>query len=181
MERETITKPFKKSFYFGILFIGLMGVPMHFLYSFSGNSPVVAFISPVNESVWEHLKLHVLPMIIWWCASYIVLKRKCSVNFSKWFVSFVAAFIVCPLVIVLFYYTYTGTLGKHSMVLDIFSYFLGVTLSQLFALHIYRYAKIGSLLFYISAIIFTLLMVSFIVFTYDPPQLPIFEVPQGRS
>lgn len=179
MERTIITKPLKKSIYFGILFIGLMGVPIHYLYSLSGNSPVAAFISPVNESVWEHLKLHVLPMVIWWCALYIVLIRKDYVSFPGWFVSFVTAFVVCPLMIVLFYYTYTGALGIHSLALDMFSYFLGVTLAQLFALHIYRYAKIGSLHFYISAILFTLLMVSFIIFTFDPPRLPIFKAPQN--
>jgi len=177
MERIIINKSLKKSIYFGILFIGLMGVPMHYLYSLTGESPVVAFISPVNESVWEHLKLHVLPMAVWWSVSFVVLVRKGFVSFPKWFVSFVTAFAVCPLVIVLFYYTCTGALGIHSLALDIFSYVLGVTLSQLFALHIYRYADSDSLLFYISAIIFTLLMVAFIVFTYDPPPLPIFKTP----
>lgn len=175
MEIAKVSNPLNRSFYFGILFIGLLGVPMHFLYSLSGNSPFVALIAPVNESVWEHLKLSLLPAIIWWSLSYIILNKKVCINFSRWFFAFTTAFIVCSLIIVSFYYTYTGAFGIHSLVLDVFSYFLGVTLGQLAAMHIYEYAKINSFLFYISALIFAILMIAFIIFTFNPPLLPLFE------
>lgn len=177
MERIMVSKPLKRSFYFGILFIGLLGIPMHFLYSLSGNSPLVAIIAPVNESVWEHLKLAVLPAIIWWSLSYIILNRKTCIPFSRWFFAFVVALVVCPLIIVSFYYTYTGAFGIHSLALDFFSYFLGVTLAQLTAMHIYKYANINSFLFYLSALVFALLMIAFIVFTFNPPKLPLFRDP----
>lgn len=168
-------KTLKRSFYFGILFIGLLGIPMHFLYSLTGDSPLVAFIAPVNESVWEHLKLAVLPSIIWWSLSYILINKKTSILFSRWFFAFVVALVVCPLVIVSFYYSYTGAFGVHSIALDMFSYFLGVTIAQLTAMHIYKYARINSFLFYLSAIVFTLFMIALIVFTYNPPLLPLFK------
>ncbi len=172
-----LSKSLKKSFYFGIIFIGLLGIPMHFLYSLTGDSPLVAFISPVNESVWEHLKLAVMPTIIWWSLSYIMLNRKYCILFSRWFFAFVVSLVVCPVIIVSFYYSYTGSLGIHSLALDFFSYFLGVTVAQLTAMHIYQYAKINSLLFYLSALIFALLMIAFIVFTFNPPNLPLFSDP----
>lgn len=177
MERVTLLKPLKKSFYFGILFISLLGIPMHYLYSLCGNSPIIAMIAPVNESIWEHLKLSVLPTIIWWSLSYIILSKKTSINFSRWFFAFVIALVVCTLTIASFYYSYTGILGIHLLALDFFSYFLGVTLAQLAAMHIYKYAKITPFLFYLSALIFALLMIAFIVFTFNPPRLPLFKDP----
>jgi hypothetical protein len=83
--------------------------------------------------------------------------------------------VSCSLIIVAFYYSYTGAFGIHSTALDIFSYYLGVTLSQLLAMHIYLHARINSFLFYLSALIFTILMIAFIAFTFDPPKLPIFK------
>jgi hypothetical protein len=175
VERAIASKSLRKSFFFGILFIGILGVPVHYLYELSGNSPIVAFFAPVNESVWEHLKLSLLPTVIWWTLTYIILKRKSQIIFSSWFFSFVTAFLACTLIIVSFYYSYTGAFGIHSTALDIFSYYLGVSLSQLIAMHIYIHARINSFLFYLSALIFAILMIAFIIFTFDPPQLPIFE------
>lgn len=177
---NAITTPIKKSFYFGILFIFLLGFLMHHLYSLCGNSSLIAIIAPVNESVWEHLKLAVLPAIIWWSISYTVLSKKTELSFTRWFFAFVVALIVCPLIIVSVYYTYTGVFGIHSFLLDLFAYFLGVTISQLVGMHVYQYAKINSALFYLSALIFALLMMAFIIFTFNPPLLPLFWDPLTR-
>ena len=45
----------------GILFTIILGSLSHFFYGWSGNFFLVGFFSPVNESVWEHLKLLFFP------------------------------------------------------------------------------------------------------------------------
>lgn len=40
-----------------------LGTLNHFLYFLSGQSPIVALFCPVNESVWEHLKLLYFPFL----------------------------------------------------------------------------------------------------------------------
>ena len=45
------------------LFLSVMGTLLHFLFDWSGGSWAAALIAPVNESVWEHLKLLVFPMV----------------------------------------------------------------------------------------------------------------------
>ena len=49
----------------GFVFVGVLGVILHFLYEFSGNNLIVAPFSAVNESTWEHLKLAFFPMFTW--------------------------------------------------------------------------------------------------------------------
>jgi hypothetical protein len=39
---------------------------MHFLFAASNCSPFVGMFAAVNESVWEHAKLLLTPMLLWW-------------------------------------------------------------------------------------------------------------------
>ncbi len=46
-----------------VLVAAFLGTLNHFLYFLSGQSPIVALFCPVNESVWEHLKLLYFPFL----------------------------------------------------------------------------------------------------------------------
>jgi hypothetical protein len=57
------------SFYHLILsgvLISLIGSLLHFVYHLSNCMALLGFFGAVNESVWEHLKLMLWPMIAWW-------------------------------------------------------------------------------------------------------------------
>ena len=43
------------------LTIGLIGVISHFIYEWTGENTLAGLIFPVNESIWEHLKLIFFP------------------------------------------------------------------------------------------------------------------------
>ncbi len=47
-----------------ILFVIVLGTLMHFMYNWSGKHPFAGLIAPVNESVWEHMKLLFFPMLL---------------------------------------------------------------------------------------------------------------------
>lgn len=49
----------------GIIFVMLTGTLSHFLYDWSGQNPVVGLFTPVNESIWEHMKLLFFPMLLY--------------------------------------------------------------------------------------------------------------------
>lgn len=50
---------------FGILFIFSVGTLLHFTYDALGKWKPVGLIAPVNESVWEHLKMGFWPTLIY--------------------------------------------------------------------------------------------------------------------
>lgn len=55
---------------FGMVFCFFFGVLLHFVYGWSRNSLLVAFIAPTNESLFEHLKLLMTPFSIWALVEY---------------------------------------------------------------------------------------------------------------
>ena len=54
----------------GMVFTFFFGVLLHFVYGWSRNSLLVAFIAPTNESLFEHLKLLMTPFLLWALAEY---------------------------------------------------------------------------------------------------------------
>ena len=50
--------------FIGFIFTSVAGVLLHFAYDWSGQSPLVAPFSGVNESTWEHMKLLFFPMLV---------------------------------------------------------------------------------------------------------------------
>ncbi len=67
--------PAHKWILLGIPVLILLGFPMHYIYQWSCNSPIVGAIAPVNESIWEHLKLTFWPMLLWWLAGKFALQK----------------------------------------------------------------------------------------------------------
>ena len=46
------------------IFVMVLGTLLHFTYKWSNNNMLVGIFSPINESIWEHLKLMFFPMLI---------------------------------------------------------------------------------------------------------------------
>lgn len=159
----------------GIPVLFIIGGLMHFVYDLSGNLTLAGIFAPVNESVWEHLKMTYWPMLLWWIIGYYALGKGSSMSPTQWFVSSTVAQLTCLLVIVSFHYTYTGALGIESLILDIFSLLLGIACGQGLALHVYRKASFNIYWLYISIIVLILLAAAFIVFTFYPPHIPLFK------
>lgn len=159
----------------GIPVLFIVGFFMHNIYKWSGNSIIAGIFAPVNESVWEHLKLTLWPMLFWWIAGCVILGKNNETFLSQWFVSCTVAELACPLAIISFYYTYTGAFGIESLVLDIFSLLLGVAAAQGLALHVYKNAKLSRHSLYISIAILILLAAAFTAFTFAPPHIPLFK------
>ena len=59
----------------GSLFIIVVGFLLHYLYDWSGRSNLVAILAPVNESVWEHLKLGTWATVLLILLEYPALRK----------------------------------------------------------------------------------------------------------
>jgi hypothetical protein len=162
---------------------GLLGIPVlffvgslfHFLYGLSGENFLVGLLTPVNESVWEHLKLVLLPMTLWWVAGYFRLRRGQELDTPAWFcAAFVAIFTAMAVIAVLFYF-YTGAFGADSLVADIGLFLLAVLLGQWAGVRVYQQGSALSAVVPVAGLI--ALLVLFILFTLAPPNLPLFVDP----
>lgn len=163
----------EKSHLLGISVIFFLGSLFHFLYALAGKSPIVGAIAAVNESVWEHQKLILLPMIGWWTLYFLFRKGSSQIDSRKWFSALLVSLIVSILVIPFAYYFYSGALGLHLLVVDILIFLLAVTAGQCLGMHFYRHSK--GIPVYASIIAILLIVLLFIAFTFAPPHLPWFQ------
>lgn len=153
------------------IFVCILGTLLHFTYEFFGKDIFVASFSAVNESVWEHLKLLFFPMLLTTIISYFYIGKKVS----NLLCSKTLGILVSMAFIIIFFYTYTGILGKSIVFIDIASFFVAVILGEYLAYQlIINNFKCNNI---ISIIILTVILISFIVFTYFTPKIEIFKDP----
>lgn len=164
----------KKWILFGIPVVFILASPLHFLFDWTGRSPVIGIFTPVNESVWEHFKLTFWPLLSWWIVGYFLLRKNNKISARKWFVSCAISIFICNLFILSFFYISTGAFGIESLALDILSLFLGLVIGQFLALHIYQHANPGKGTFFLSVLFLLVMAAIFILFTFAPPEFPLF-------
>ena len=108
-----------------------LGILNHFLYQLSGRQAFAALFCPINESIWEHLKLLFFPILFVSVAEYLRY-RPDPVRF--FYYRFLAAICAMGSTVTLFY-TYTGVIGRNFFVADI----LILLFSILFAFYMDAY------------------------------------------
>lgn len=150
------------------IFIIATGTLNHFLYEWTG-SAIVTFFCPVNESVWEHLKLLFFPFLFWSIGKYFCRKPEAS---SYFFYRFLAVSAGMLSIITLFY-TYTGIIGRNFLPLDILTFVLGtiitLRLTSLLPKHITSTPAMSSV--YTA---WLTVILCFFTFTCFPPDIPLF-------
>lgn len=161
---------------FSIIFTWILGTLLHFTYEWSGNNLLLAAISAINESTWEHLKLLFFPMLITTVIGYFYIGKN---NISNFLCAKTIGIITSISFIVIFFYTYTGILGTNFAILDIGSFFVAVVLGE------YVSKKIMTSDFKcnkaLSIITLIILLLCFIIFTYFPPKIGLFKDPITNS
>lgn len=153
------------------IFVCILGTLLHFTYKFFGENNFVASFSAVNESVWEHLKLLFFPMLLTTIIGYFYIGK----NAPNFLCSKMLGIIISMLFIIIFFYTYTGIIGKSILFIDITSFFVAVILGE------YLSYKLMITNFecnnIIAIIILTIILICFVVFTYFPPNIELFKDP----
>ncbi|MBQ4527077.1 MAG: hypothetical protein II998_03300 [Clostridia bacterium] len=155
----------------GSVFIFLSGFFLHYAYDISGENEIVGYFSAVNESVWEHLKLIFWPAVVFAMPEYFSYGRK---EADFFYVKLMSVFCAMCFTIV-FFYTYSGILGFNMIILDVISFALGVIFCQFISFKLLSMDSDGDLGDNFRALVlFALIAVAFITWTYNPPELGIF-------
>lgn len=153
------------------IFVCILGTLLHFTYEIFSENIFIASFSAVNESVWEHLKLLFFPMLLTTIIGYFYIEK----NAPNFLCAKAIGIITSMLFIIIFFYTYTGIIGKSIVFIDIASFYVAVILGEYLA---YRLMisnfKCNNI---IAIIILTIILMSFILFTYFTPQIEIFKDP----
>ena len=151
-----------------------------FLFHFGYNvlpSPITAIFFPVNESIWEHIKMLFTAIIFNGLIDYLIMK-KFKVDFNNFFLSlFVSSIASIPIFLIL-YLPFYYKIGA-PMILNFGILFLTILISQVISFHIQKRNNIKS--FNIVSIV--LIIINFIIFgylTYNPIKNDIFFDPMDE-
>lgn len=157
----------------GFFFTCIVGTLLHFFYEFTGKHPIAALFSPVNESTWEHLKLLVIPLLLFSLLEVRVLGD----TYPNFWAGKLAAVLVGMFSITALFYTYSGALGRHSLLADIVIFFVSVFIAYYVSYRVIASPKpfiIGS---HLSIVLILFILGLFAFFTFNPPQIPLFLSP----
>lgn len=143
----------------------LVGACLHFLYTLLPN-PVTAVLAPVNESLWEHLKILLWPYL---AAMFLLSRNGAPGSRTPWL-------LTAPVLAVAMLgigWLYHMTLGGEALVVDIGLYVVlmaaGFLLPEILADTSER-PMLGTL----SVLIVLALAAAMVVFTFLPPDYPLF-------
>ncbi len=170
-----INKKLNTQFFVSSIIIFLIGSLMHFAYNFFNNNFIVGLITPINESIWEHLKLAIFPIILWWLIFYLKEGEKYNLDKNKWFLGCLVSIFISNIIVLGVYYFVRYGLDVESLILDIILLYISLLFGQFTGLHIYNFSTIQNFYFLVTMIY--VIIFSIMILTIIPPQLPLFEDP----
>jgi len=153
--------------------IVIAGTLLHFVYGWSGRNALAGLVSPVNESVWEHTKLLVFPVVAVGTVEAVLLREVRRVAWATLLEAIVGA-----LAIVAVFYAYTGALGTGPILwVDITSFVLVVAGGQWLHLRILVSSQISAPVppAAVSLVGLLALLVLYGIWTVTPPDFPVFQ------
>lgn len=158
----------------------LLGVFLHFAYDISNQNVIVGLFAPVNESVWEHLKLIFIPFTIFSIGFYFYTKKK----FSNLLLVTLFGNIVGMFVVTTLYYLGDAIFAGENMVYNIIIYSIGVISSYLilyFGLYNEDFIEETKGSTIVGACALVLLFAIFITSTFSPIKLDMTKDPVTKT
>ncbi len=156
----------------GFFAVSVLGTLLHFLYDLSGLT-FTALFSAVNESTWEHMKLLFFPMFFFAAVECFCIALPYG---SFWCIKLSGTLLGLLLIPVLFY-SLNGIFGTTPDWVNITIFFIAVLVSFIYETKQFKKetaeCKYNAPAFYALCLI----AVSFFIFTFMPPQIPLFQDP----
>ena len=171
MDNENM-KSLKIYFAAGVIFSAVLGTLSHFFYEWSGQNPVVALFSPVNESTWEHMKLVFFPILVW----SLLLPAGIRKEFPAMQCAILIGGLLGTWLVPVLFYTYSGILGRNLALIDIGIFYTAVLAAFWTARKLRdseRVEKACPFILFISAV----MLLAFFLFTFAPPDIGLFAEP----
>ncbi|OQA52925.1 MAG: hypothetical protein BWY43_00296 [candidate division WS2 bacterium ADurb.Bin280] len=157
----------------GAIFTIIFGSVSHFFYQWSNQNIVLGLFFPVNESVWEHMKMVFTPMIIFAFVDFYYL-RKLVKNYCFALIKQIGVAIAF---IIIIFYIYSPVAQDNILAIDITSFIVGIFLAKYLGYKILtgRFRRFEFKGINITFAFLLILATAFFVYaTFDPPKLDLF-------
>lgn len=160
-----------KEFFIDIIVISILGTLLHFAYEFSGGNLFVAIFSAVNESVWEHIKIAVVPVYVVAIAKMWIQEDRKSNLWTSLFFKVLTIVILIPLL----FYSYQAIFNIESVVIDIIIFYVSIVIAEIIECLIQNKLCISAVVEDIFKYLNLFIIGIFILFTFIPPKFEMFK------
>ena len=153
-----------------VFIIFILSFISHFMYDILRYN-IFSILFPVNESIWEHMKLISTPVLIFSIFEYIIYKKK-DIEFNNFILSYSISIIIGILFYLIIYLPIHYIFG-HSLLVAIIILFITFILLEYISYYIMNYKNIK----YSNIIGFSIIIFIYIIFgylTYNPPLIDLF-------
>ena len=166
--------PLKNLELYTLILACIMGVIFHYIYDWSGKSFIAGLFFPTNESVWEHLKLIFLPIMLTAVLEYFAgnIQNPCFAC-----IKLRSALLGMVTTIILFY-TLSGIIGKNIAWLNIAIYFIAMAVAFYYSYRNLSAEVTASCNPTACIIIIFAILILFMIFSVYPPNIGLFADPQ---
>ncbi len=156
----------------GFVFTSVFGTILHFLFEWSGENLIIAAFSATNESTFEHLKIFFFPTFLFGMFEYFKYGKEVGCFWQIKLESILLGLISITTI----FYTYKGVLGYSVDYINIAIFFIAAAICYLW--QGYRLKKgnddCREWIWFSGALTLCIL---FILFTYFPPKIGLFQDP----
>lgn len=145
---------------------------------------MVGIFTPVNESVWEHLKLSVIPISIFGVILFFKNNGLKNTNNKSFLISFIAS--ILSMLLIIFFYLISKILNITSSVCHIANYIISMAISfkVMYMLDTSNYLdkiKNSTLANILGLGLTIVLIILFGIYTFNPPKISFMRDPVTQT
>lgn len=162
----------------GIVLVIILGFVAHFLFEATNKNLVVASFTPVNESVWEHIKLLVFPYLFFVLLMWLMVSNYGNNSINNFIPGITLGIFVGSIFTIFAFYTYIGALTReNNLNVDIMIFILAVILTFIVAYCVFMYPEVSYEAHLISSIGLAFYIILIVLLTYYPIEIPLLQDP----
>lgn len=161
----------------GVLIIFVLAFISHFMYNFFPNN-LFSILFPVNESIWEHMKLLVTPVLLFSIFEYFYYKRK-NISYNNFLFSYSISCLLGIIIYLIIYIPLDNIFG-HSAIIAISLLFIVYIIVELISYYIMNLDNIR----YSNIVGLFIILIMYVIFgylTYFPPKINLFYDTQAKD
>ncbi len=155
----------------GILALIISGSILHFVFPWTGELKIIGIIAPVNESVWEHLKMGYWSLTFFSIFEY----KKIKNQVNNYFFAKLIGILALELTIIIVFYSYTFITRNSILWIDISSYVVGSIMCQVVVYQLQKQKPVSVFINRLALTGFICLGILLGVTTFYTPPYPLFQ------
>ena len=156
----------------GFCLTSLFGTLLHFLYEWTNENKFIAPFSAINESTWEHMKLLYFPLFV-----FAIVESRFFKDYKNFWCVKLAGTVLGLILIPTLFYTYNGCFGKSPDWLNITIFFVCAAAVYYFETKLFKRNALCCKKQWLAFIVLFIIGILFVIFTFYPPNIPIFKDP----